>query len=70
MSRVQAAVPTVDRSTIYRNLTALEEAGIVFHAHLAHGPSVYHLAEDEELHAHVVCERLWRSRRTIDDCLA
>jgi Fur family ferric uptake transcriptional regulator len=56
MTRVQAAVPTVDRSTIYRNLTALEDAGIVFHAHLAHGPSVYHLAVDDELHAHVVCE--------------
>ena len=55
--RVQADLPGVDRSTIYRNLAALEDAGVVYHVHLAHGPSVYHLADGDELHAHAVCER-------------
>jgi len=55
--RVQRALPHVDRSTVYRNLTALEDAGVVYHVHLAHGPSVYHLADDTTLHAHAVCER-------------
>ena len=53
--RVQRALPRVDRSTVYRNLAALEEAGVVYHAHLAHGPSVYHLTDDA-IHAHVVCD--------------
>jgi Fur family ferric uptake transcriptional regulator len=54
--RVHRALPRVDRSTIYRNLAALENAGLVYHVHLAHGPSVYHLADDAALHAHAVCE--------------
>lgn len=53
--RVQRARPGVDRSTVYRNLAALEDAGVVYHAHLAHGPSVYHLADDR-IHAHIVCD--------------
>lgn len=56
-ARVQARLPRVDRSTVYRNLAALEDAGVVYHVHLAHGPSVYHLADGDELHAHAVCER-------------
>jgi Fur family ferric uptake transcriptional regulator len=56
IERVQRARPGVDRSTIYRNLAALEEGGIVYHVHLAHGPSVYHVTDAAERHAHVVCE--------------
>ena len=55
-AQVERAVPGVDRSTIYRNLAALEAANVVYHVHLAHGPSVYHLADDEDLHAHAVCD--------------
>ena len=55
--RVAHAAPGVDRSTIYRNLAALEAAGVVYHVHLAHGPSVYHLGGDEDLHAHAVCDQ-------------
>ena len=55
--RVEASACDADRSTIYRNLAALEAAGVVYHVHLAHGPSVYHLADDEELHAHAVCDK-------------
>lgn len=44
----------VDRSTVYRTLEALEDAGLLSHSHLGHGPSVYHLAEDAG-HQHLVC---------------
>jgi Fur family ferric uptake transcriptional regulator len=44
-----------DQSTVYRTLEALEEAGVLTHTHLGHGPSVYHLT-DEALHQHLVCE--------------
>lgn len=44
----------VDQSTVYRTLDALEEAGLLAHMHLGHGPSVYHLAE-EAPHQHFVC---------------
>ena len=54
IDRVQAVVPTVDRSTVYRNLAFLESVGVVYHVHLAHGPSVYHLV-DASPHAHIVC---------------
>jgi Fur family ferric uptake transcriptional regulator len=53
-ARTQAALPDVHRSTVYRTLAALEELGVLYHVHLAHGPAVYHLVEDA--HAHVVCE--------------
>jgi Fur family ferric uptake transcriptional regulator len=46
----------LDRSTVYRTLEALEEAGLLAHSHLGHGPSVYHLAEDAG-HQHLICRR-------------
>ena len=45
---------SVDRATVYRTLEALERVGLVRHAHLGHGPSVYHLA-DERPHQPLVC---------------
>jgi len=51
---VQAAHPDVHTSTVYRCLETLGELGIVEHAHLGHGPAVYHLADDT--HQHLVCE--------------
>jgi Fur family ferric uptake transcriptional regulator len=44
----------LDRSTVYRTLEALEDAGVLAHSHLGHGPSVYHLAEDAG-HQHLIC---------------
>ena len=44
----------VDQSTVYRTLDALEDAGLVVHSHLGHGPAVFHLAT-EAAHQHVVC---------------
>jgi Fur family ferric uptake transcriptional regulator len=46
----------LDRSTVYRTLEALEDAGLLAHSHLGHGPSVYHLAEDAD-HQHLICAR-------------
>ncbi|MGI8792774.1 MAG: Fur family transcriptional regulator [Acidimicrobiales bacterium] len=54
-SLVQAEVPEVHRSTIYRSLEALEAAAIVDHVHLGHGRAIFHLADDR--HQHIVCER-------------
>jgi Fur family ferric uptake transcriptional regulator len=44
----------LDRSTVYRTLEALEDAGLLAHSHLGHGPSVYHLTEDSG-HQHLIC---------------
>jgi len=44
----------VDRATVYRTLEALEEAGVLRHSHIGHGPTVYHLT-DERPHQHLVC---------------
>ena len=41
-------------STIYRNLEALEELGVVTHTHLDHRSPTYHLAEHAD-HLHLVC---------------
>lgn len=44
----------VDQATVYRTLDSLEQAGVLTHTHLGHGPSVYHLADDSA-HHHIVC---------------
>lgn len=51
---VRRRFPTINRSTVYRTLGFLEEAGIVDHVHLGHGRAVYHLADKG--HQHLVCE--------------
>lgn len=51
---VQADHPEIARSTVYRVLEALERQGVVRHAHMGHGPAVYHLGDDD--HLHLVCE--------------
>jgi Fe2+ or Zn2+ uptake regulation protein len=50
---VQADSPDVDTSTVYRTLHLFEELGIVEHAHLGHGPAVFHVGR---IHQHLVCE--------------
>ncbi len=52
---VHRIIPVVHRSTVYRTLDALEQAGVVEHVHLGHGRAVYHLSEDR--HHHLVCDR-------------
>lgn len=56
LAATSAAGTRVDRATVYRTLEALEEAGILRHGHIGHGPTVYHLAE-ERPHQHLVCRR-------------
>jgi Fe2+ or Zn2+ uptake regulation protein len=55
---VHRRFPSVDVSTVYRTLDTLEQLGIVDHTHLAHGPAIFHLADDD--HQHLVCERCGR----------
>ncbi|CAA9227792.1 MAG: hypothetical protein AVDCRST_MAG76-1062 [uncultured Acidimicrobiales bacterium] len=52
---VHRSTPAVHRSTVYRTLDALEQAGVVEHVHLGHGRAVYHLSGDR--HHHLVCDR-------------
>ena len=57
-----AALPL---STIYRNLEALEDLGVVTHTHLDHRSPTYHLAEHAD-HLHLVCLRLRDGHRERD----
>jgi Fur family transcriptional regulator, ferric uptake regulator len=52
---VHAMDAGVHRSTVYRTLEALEEAGVLTHVHLGHGSATYHLAGQR--HHHAVCEK-------------
>ena len=51
---VRARHPDIATSTIYRTLEALDRQGVIQHAHLGHGPAVYHLNDTD--HLHLVCE--------------
>jgi Fur family ferric uptake transcriptional regulator len=57
-AEVHRRFPSVDVSTVYRTLDTLEQLGIIDHTHLAHGPAIFHLADDD--HQHLVCERCGR----------
>ncbi len=54
-ARVQAELPDVSVSTVYRTLEVLERLGEIEHVHVGqgHGPSRYHLAGRH--HAHLLC---------------
>jgi len=49
-------LPLSDIGSVYRNLDTLEQAGLVSHLHLGHGPRLYALAGADE-REFVVCER-------------
>lgn len=51
---VRAKNPRVDPSTVYRNLEALEESGLVSHTHLNDRVIQWHRAEATR-HGHLVC---------------
>jgi Fur family ferric uptake transcriptional regulator len=51
--------PRTDLASVYRNLETLEDAGIVQHMHLGHGPGLY--APTGSAHEYVACERCGRS---------
>ena len=54
-ARVQAIMPGVTPSTIYRTLDMLERVGIIAHSHLERGAE-YHRA-GESGHVHLTCAR-------------
>jgi Fur family ferric uptake transcriptional regulator len=53
MERVHEVAPDVHEATFYRTMATLEELGVVYHLHLDHGPSIWHLTI--EAHEHLVC---------------
>jgi Fur family ferric uptake transcriptional regulator len=53
---VHAKNPRIDPSTVYRNLEALEESGLVSHTHLNDRVTQWHRAEGTR-HGHLVCRR-------------
>lgn len=55
---VQVRFPSVNLSTVYRTLEALEDLRVVDHVHLGHGRAVYHLTD--ESHQHLFCEHCER----------
>lgn len=59
VERCRAADPATTPSTVYRTLDALEELGLVRHAHGADGHEEYHVAGEPE-HGHLACERCGR----------
>jgi Fur family ferric uptake transcriptional regulator len=52
--------PRADLGSVYRNLETLEDAGIVQHMHLGHGPGLY--APTGSGSEYVACERCGRSQ--------
>lgn len=53
-AEVQAELPEVSLSTVYRILETLDDAGLVTHAHLHHGSPTWHVV-DGDPHLHLVC---------------
>jgi Fur family ferric uptake transcriptional regulator len=49
-------VPSSDIASVYRNLQALWDIGLVRHVHLGHGPGLHALAVDGE-REYLTCER-------------
>ena len=49
-------VPSSDIGSVYRNLQALEDIGVVRHVHLGHGPGLHALALTGE-REYLTCER-------------
>jgi Fe2+ or Zn2+ uptake regulation protein len=66
---IMSGGPNVDQSTVYRTLEVLENAGVLAHSHLGHGPAVYHLTEDAS-HQHFVCSECGRTVAVGSDKLA
>lgn len=55
IERVQARIPGVSPSTVYRTLERLEQVGVLAHVHLESGVG-YHRLEEAQ-HAHLTCSR-------------
>ena len=53
---LDGALPTSDLASVYRNLDVLEQAGLVRHVHLGHGPGQYAVSREGD-REHLLCER-------------
>jgi|SRR6266516_1169228 len=53
IEQVQARIPGVSASTVYRTLERLEELGVLAHVHLEHGVGYHHVTGAR--HAHLTC---------------
>jgi Fur family ferric uptake transcriptional regulator len=49
------ASPTLEITSVYRNLERFEQLGVVSHVHLGHGPGLYALARDGD-REYLVCD--------------
>ena len=58
-ARIRKQHPQIDPSTVYRNLEALEEAGIAHHVHVGHSAGRYVLS-GRDSGGYVACERCGR----------
>jgi len=65
ITNVQAIMPEVHKSTIYRTLELLEGAGCVFKSELG-DHSIYHHAEEGQ-HHHLVCSRCGKTIECDED---
>ena len=54
-ARVQAIMPGVTPSTIYRTLDMLEDVGLISHSHLERGAEYHHAGDSG--HVHLTCSR-------------
>jgi Fur family ferric uptake transcriptional regulator len=56
---IAGADPSLERTSVYRNLERLEALGVVSHVHVGHGPGLYALARggDQE---YLCCDRCGR----------
>ena len=68
IARVQDKMPGINKSTVYRTLDLLEEAGCVVKSELA-SQTVYHHAEEGH-HHHLMCVKCGRSTDYDEDLFA
>jgi Fe2+ or Zn2+ uptake regulation protein len=54
-AKVAVLAPDVHLATVYRALETLTRVELVEHAHLGHGPAVYHLTHDA--HHHLIIDQ-------------
>ena len=66
-SGMYGRLPQCDLGSVYRNLETLEDAGLVRHMHMGHGPGLYAPAARED--EYVTCERCGRSEIVPPVCL-
>jgi Fur family ferric uptake transcriptional regulator len=68
ISGVQSRMPGVHKSTIYRTLEILEEAGCVYKSEMG-SQSIYHHAEEGH-HHHLICNRCGKTIECDEDLFA